>query len=153
MKTCSRCKEEKPFDLFGSNKSTGDGLTCYCVPCKNKIQQEWRAVNPEKSILHNKARHAKKMEWQKAHPAITNAKAARRRAAQLQRTPSGACFDSIKEFYTCAKDLEELTGIEFHVDHIIPLQGKLVSGLHVASNLQILTATENISKSNTFQVG
>lgn len=75
----------------------------------------------------------------------------KRQAAKLQRTPSWANQQLIDAFYLEARRLEDLTGIKFHVDHIIPLQGELVSGLHVASNLQLLPAHENISKSNNFE--
>jgi hypothetical protein len=46
----------------------------------------------------------------------------------------------------------KVTGEPWHVDHIIPLQGKLVSGLHVPSNLQAMRGIENISKKNKFEV-
>lgn len=64
---------------------------------------------------------------------------------KLQRTPSWANKEKITKFYIkCPKD--------HHVDHIIPLQGEKVSGLHVVENLQYLTASENLSKSNKFDV-
>jgi len=109
-------------------------------------KRKWSRENPEKVAACTKA-------YRTANAGKVNALTAKRRAAKIQRTPSWACLDNIKEFYTCAKELEELTGIEFHVDHIVPLLGKFVSGLHVALNLQILTAHDNICKNNSFEVG
>jgi len=70
-----------------------------------------------------------------------SAKYAKRRASKLQRTPSWADDLVIQMIY---EDCPE----GYHVDHIIPLQGENVSGLHVAWNLQYLTAEENCSKGN-----
>lgn len=70
---------------------------------------------------------------------------ASRDAMQQQRTPSWANKDAIKEIYnTCPKGM--------HVDHIVPLNGELVCGLHVENNLQHLDAIENIKKNNKFEV-
>ncbi len=70
---------------------------------------------------------------------------AKYRAAKLQRTPAWADIEAIKAFYNNCPE-------GYHVDHIVPLQGKLVSGLHVVENLQYLTAKENLSKGNKFNV-
>lgn len=66
-----------------------------------------------------------------------------RRATKLQRTPSWSQTEDIKKFYdNCPAG--------YHVDHIIPLQGKNVSGLHVLENLQYLSAVDNMKKGNSF---
>lgn len=63
------------------------------------------------------------------------------RCDKIDRTPSWADLTKIKEIYNnCPKG--------YHVDHIVPLQGELVSGLHVENNLQYLTMSENCSKGN-----
>jgi len=72
-----------------------------------------------------------------------NAREAKRRATKLKRTPIWADIPNIKAIYEkCPEGC--------HVDHIIPLKGKLVSGLHVETNLQYLTAVENLKKSNKY---
>jgi hypothetical protein len=76
---------------------------------------------------------------------------AKRRAAQLQRTPLWADMAAIRAVYAEAARLTRSTGTVHHVDHVLPLQGLLVSGLHVHTNLQILTAAENSRKRNRFE--
>lgn len=72
------------------------------------------------------------------------ARAAKRRGRLKNATPSWCDMEAIKSFYRNCPD-------GYHVDHIIPLQGKNVSGLHVSWNLQYLPARENLSKGNRFE--
>ena len=90
-------------------------------------------------------------EWKQSNRGSVRSYRAKRRAAILQATVPWADLEAIKEIYKEAVMLTKETGIEYHVDHIIPLQGKEVSGLHCESNLQILTASDNISKHNKFE--
>ena len=80
---------------------------------------------------------------------------AKRHAAKIQRTPTWLSkLDKwmIDEIYMLSALRTELTGVEWQVDHIIPLQGKKVSGLHIPFNLQVITAKENQIKSNRLEV-
>ena len=76
-------------------------------------------------------------------PEYSRAEARRRLLSKIQRTPTWADNKKILEFYK-----RKPPGT--HVDHIIPLHHRLVSGLHVESNLQYLTSVENLRKSNKF---
>jgi 5-methylcytosine-specific restriction endonuclease McrA len=76
---------------------------------------------------------------------------ASRRAKQKLATPPWLTDPQkahIKRTYDLATLMEEITGNKYHVDHIIPLKGKNVSGLHVPWNLQVLPADINLQKGN-----
>jgi hypothetical protein len=78
---------------------------------------------------------------------------AKRRAFKIQALPKWLTKDhlrEIKNLYTLAKELTVSTGIEHHVDHIVPLINKSVCGLHIPCNLQVITKFENLSKGNKF---
>lgn len=97
------------------------------------------AVNPEPMRAANRA-------WRKRNSAAVRALNAKRHAAKLQRTPAWADHAAIRAVYEESARLTKETGIQHHVDHIVPLQGETVCGLHVAENLRVITATENMKK-------
>jgi hypothetical protein len=88
---------------------------------------------------------------QERFTARKTAASAKRRADELQRTPAWADMKAIGAIYREARRLTKETGKAHHVDHVIPLRGKLASGLHVAGNLQVLPGAENVRKSNRFE--
>lgn len=126
---------------------------------QKQYEADWKERDPEASKErsrryyqnHTEKVKAQKKQYAKDHPHIYAAAAAKRRAALLQRTPPWLTAEDhlkIQAIYDEAHRLESLDGVKRHVDHIIPLQGEEVSGLHVPENLQILTESENCSKWN-----
>tara|TARA_R110002060_G_scaffold47797_3_gene58802 strand:+ start:41 stop:559 length:519 start_codon:yes stop_codon:yes gene_type:complete len=133
-----------------------------CLGCQKESQKARDALyyknNKDKVNSKNRQRyHDNKEDYQKTQKEwVTNNRGrynaikARYRASKLRATPSWLSESMILEitsFYNIAKWYKST----MHVDHIIPLQGKNVCGLHVPWNLQILTASENSSKSNTLR--
>jgi 5-methylcytosine-specific restriction endonuclease McrA len=84
------------------------------------------------------------------HHAQALADSAARRASKNNATPSWADNTAIKQIYEDCIFINKKTGIKHEVDHIVPLRGQYVSGLHIHSNLQIIEAKKNRSKSNKF---
>ena len=142
-KHCPKCNQTKILDSYNYNINRADKLRFYCKSCDNKNNKVYSLANPE----YKKA-------YRLANPDKINALTAKRRASKLQATPTWLTPEQHKqilEFYTEAKRLEQETGIKHHVDHIVPLQGLNVCGLHVPWNLQVITAEENVRKSNKWQ--
>jgi hypothetical protein len=127
------------------------------APKKYQSEEEKKAVyklkykewvsNPENAkknyIANQKTQSERWRRWYEKNKSKQNAKSNMEKAIRLQRIPPWADLDAIKEFY-----LNRPEG--YHVDHIVPLRGKSVSGLHVLENLQYLPANENLSKGNKF---
>jgi len=172
VKTCTSCFKEKPFSEFYKKKRGLGGVGSLCKLCtkeynrKNKdavnaSSKVWKAKNKAHIKSYNeqyrednldKVKAANK-NWREANRSHKTALEGKRRASKLKATPEWLTkehHEQIKLVYAHAKECELLTGDKYHVDHIIPLQGKNVSGLHVPWNLQVLPADINIKKSNSY---
>lgn len=86
-----------------------------------------------------------------AHAASVAANNRARQASKVQRTPAWVTADDLwmmRQAYELARLRTKMFGFAWHVDHIYPLRGATVSGLHVPTNLQVIPATDNCRKSN-----
>jgi hypothetical protein len=143
---------------------------------KRAQAKAWGARNLERKRALRKEDYARNRdryrsaaaEWQRANPARVNAGAKARRLrdpaaflasatatrlAKHRRRPPWLTQEhkrEIRNLYRLARRLTVETGLRHTVDHIVPLRGKRVSGLHGPWNLQVLTEFENKSKSNKF---
>lgn len=108
---------------------------------KNKDQRSLYYKEYRKNNINDIRRNANK--YVKANPKKALHRCRLRQMQKLNATPLWADLNEIKEVYkNCPKGM--------HVDHIIPIKGELVCGLHVINNLQYLTAFDNLSKGNKF---
>ena len=109
---------------------------------------EWRTNNPN----HEGAKEAKK-KWKQENVGKVRANTAKRRLAKMHRTPAWLSLDDhwmIEQAYEIAALRTTMFGFAWHVDHIIPLQGELASGLHVPFNLQVIPGIDNVRKANKY---
>jgi hypothetical protein len=121
-------------------------------------KQYWLSEKKKTKVIEWHKENAKYLkEYYKKYNQLNKSKKIahnnKRKLTQKQRMPlwlSKQDKEHIDYFYSQAQVLTKKTGIKHHVDHIVPIQGKNVSGLHVPWNLQILTAKDNLQKSNHF---
>lgn len=146
---CSCCGIEKPISEFYLH-SNGKPRK-QCKTCRNVKNIQWKEQNPERALelarqtrVRNREVGLKATrEWRKKNLAYDAFRARTYRARKLHQIPKWANLDLIKQIYLdCPKGM--------HVDHIVPLKGVNVSGLHVENNLQYLTPKENLSKRNFY---
>jgi hypothetical protein len=136
-KHCPKCHTTKPLEDFGVEVSKLDGKANWCKECYRLKGVLYRKDNPELS----KQQSINNYYTHKSDYVARNIKYKTRRELA---TPAWANLETIRQIYDCAEG--------DHVDHIIPLQGELVCGLHVENNLQYLSPEENIKKSNSFEI-
>jgi len=170
MRICTECNVEKDLTCFSRN---GRWFRSKCKVCireysknhyehnkdKRKVQHETYYKNNKERINainrnnweENRDRYGKaRKKWKEEHKGEICADSALRRAIMAKATPSFADQEKIKDIYKKAALISQLTGVLHHVDHIIPIRGKGVTGLHVEWNLRIIPAKENLRKNNKY---
>lgn len=175
MKTCTVCKIEKESSAFEVHR-------CQCRECRKDAMKitraayyartreasiasvkEWREQNPEKRLTARKLKYAEQKEvaihasrtYRRENKAKVSAWSRKHQLTKLRRTPIWLSVDDywmIEQAYELAAIRTKFFGFAWHVDHVIPLQGRLVSGLHTPYNLQVIPGRDNMSKSNRFSV-
>lgn len=133
LRRCPRCLGILHLDSF-SRTTTHISI---CKECDNARSKKYRSEH----LIECRSRGVTHYENNKNDYFFRNAQ---RRAAKVQATVPWANQEKMRFIYRNCP-------IGHHVDHIIPLQGKLVSGLHVETNLQYLLAKENLIKGNRFE--
>ncbi len=158
MKVCSKCKTEKDLSGFKPDSRYRLGVTGVCKECykaynrANKASLKWASKNKtrvkeikDRYVKNNPASVKKsKLKWTIANPEKALARTRRYQAAKLGATPRWLTKEHVREMEAFYLNCPE----GYEVDHIIPLRGKEVCGLHVPWNLQYLTISENRKKSN-----
>jgi hypothetical protein len=180
LKYCPQCKAHRPINMFYDDTNRLSGKTVYCISCysdqykknpeihkastkayKKKYPEKvkagnlrlykrnpgkykrqatnWRAANIERK------REIERKSGKK-HQRRKNARTALYRAQKRQATPIWLSPEDLQKIF----DIYQNCPIGYHVDHIVPLHGEQVSGLHVPWNLQYLPAEDNLKKSNKF---
>ena len=128
-----------------------------------ELDRARRLANPEASRARSRAHYYRHRErellrqkvWRMANRGVINAFTAKRKADLLQRTPGWLSPDDLwvlQEAYALARMRTDLFGFSWHVDHVIPLRGKKVSGLHVPNNVRVIPAADNLRKGNRLEL-
>jgi hypothetical protein len=170
--TCTCCGSNKEPEMFKKDSRKKNGYASICKQCaagqsskyyeSNREAIRAKPVNLEKKRQSDKesyARHKEKRlayikEWMQNNPEKVVSNNATRRARKRQAYPEWLTKQDkidIRVKYTMAKWLSLTCFQQYHVDHIVPLKGDSVCGLHVPWNLQVLSATENLRKNNHFK--
>lgn len=175
---CTCCnKMKQPFE-FHTRKSRPKGITSKCKLClsldskkyySNNVEitlekkSDYREANRDQININQNLTRLNNLEvfqerdreyykkYVSINPEYPSNKTAKRRCSKLDRTPKWLSKDDsskIRSIYKMCKLISKKTGLEHHVDHIIPLISDKVSGLHVPWNLQIITKEQNLKKSN-----
>ena len=170
-KWCNDCKKSIPLESFYRNSSSVDGRDYFCKECRKHrkllrkgqekaYQKEYRELKRDKRSNYsrdfNKNNKGYFQNWRAMNTDKTRAYAQIYRFRKKSGTPGWLTEDQlhqIEAFYCHARDCEIVSGEKYHVDHIIPIKGENICGLHVPWNLQVLPADVNISKSNKVENG
>lgn len=150
------CKRNHICEKYISNRG--------CVECDKQRSNCWHENNKERKQQTSKSweeknkehRQQSKKQWKENNPDKITEYGSRRCKYLKYSKPIWAAEEIIKQIYLDRDELNQIVkmcgGTElFEIDHIIPILSNTVCGLHCEDNLQILTASENRTKSNNYQ--
>jgi len=156
---CYICEGYFPSSYFNKDKQTRSGFSRSCRKCHRQRNKKYYSLNKDRRNAANldnyyknheeSKRKAREYYYRNKDVAFKNC--AKRRTAKLRAIPcwvDNTHEDRIKSIYKACINTTKKTGKKHHVDHIIPLQGDTVCGLHVWWNLRIVPADQNLSKGN-----
>jgi hypothetical protein len=169
--TCARCKASKPTQAFTPRPSRKRGYHSFCKPCVAAATKVSAAQDREAYLARRKASYAARAArerpkaidryhanrdahmastaaWKRENPDKIRVYNRERKARKARATPLWADKTAMRVLYEEAVKLSVETGIEHHVDHVVPLRSKLVCGLHVETNMRVITKALNVSKRN-----
>jgi hypothetical protein len=133
-KKCSSCKEIFSLLLsFNKDKSSKDGYENKCKSCGKIKNKKWQQENKGLACAKDRLKEIRKMSGNRVPNWLTESD-----------------FLAMKCIYQVAAMRNTSSNIKWSVDHIIPLNGKTVCGLHVPSNLQVIPLSENLSKGRKY---
>ncbi len=176
MKTCGKCKHVGPEEDFPKGKSTWC-KACHRAYHQDR-REELNALRRNRREAHIEEERASCRKWsdenrekkrvltqknfeenrerylanfrrnyrEKKHEYYARVRA--RKVTLMLAQPKWVDQSQIAQIYKLCIDITEQSGIVHHVDHIVPLRGEGVSGLHVPWNLRVIPASENLSKGN-----
>ena len=136
IKSCRICSDNKPLTAFVKSKAFKSGYDTICLDCSRQKVKEWRAQGKRDSA-------AEARRYYQRNPGKNIAKSVAYQQRKRKACPLWVDLKAIEEIYMGCP-----TGHD--VDHIVPLQGETVCGLHVPWNLQYLPASINRAKRNKF---
>lgn len=162
--SCIREKDRARSDYFAEwRRSNKDKSCAYSAAYRERnpevgaeYMRKMRSAFRDKMLADERRRYdehrekfaEKNRRYRTLRPDVFAHHSAKRRADILTQTPAWANLDAIQALYERAALLTKETGIQYVVDHIIPLRGRVVCGLHVENNLRVITWTENSKKAN-----
>jgi hypothetical protein len=178
MKTCGGCSKILSLDNF-HKRVLASGTVSYqsrCKECHKEYLRSWRKKKWKNDEVWREGQKLKAKSYRKSNPDFVAkirkrarrtskkhyfenkssyvAKDALRRAKKLKATPDWLTEEQrefISNLYKFRSNISGVVGREYHVDHIVPLQGRNVCGLHVPWNLRVIPAEQNLSKGNSHE--
>lgn len=150
-RVCNTCKEEKVLEELVVSKSSKFGRAKLCKACR--VIEVTSSTNKDEKASYDKTRRALKSEELRAYDrmrssfpnrvAAHNEATRKRRAILKDAVPEDYDKQGVLAMYNLSQKISKLTGVQMHVDHIVPLA---LGGKHDVTNLQLLAGVLNVSK-------